>query len=238
MRKIIIAVVAAAVALLTLAPSASADHAADWSANGDSFVVDETTVHLEGEDTSVETGNLNLNVDEGDPISFEFTLHGDVECNGPGQVYVFIVINGNYYWSHEQIPATPCGDGGTVEFPAPDTGLITQTGIVQYQPGKVGHTLVSNLTVDGEVVHFLNPEPVDEPTDEPTDDPTEPVDEPTNEPTDEPTEPAPVIPTAVPAGSGTLPDTGPAELLGMTAVGLALLGVGGLILRRRATSAR
>lgn len=238
MRKIIIAVVAAAVALLGLAPSASADHAADWSANADSTIVSETAVTLAGPNTSVETGDLGINVDTGDVVSFSYELHDGAIC-GAGAPRVFIEINGTFYNTFDGNPEQ-CSN--PVTFSVPESGLIAQAGVVFDQSGgyvEGSSVTVSNLTIDGQVVHFMNaPEPVDEPTDEPTDDPTEPVDEPTNEPTDEPTEPAPVIPTAVPAGSGTLPDTGPAELLGMTAAGLALLGVGGLILRRRATSAR
>jgi hypothetical protein len=177
---------------------ARGDHAADWSANADSAILNETMVKLAGGNTSVETGNLNINVDAGDEISFHYDLRDGAVC-AAGAPRVFVIVNGINSNSWDGNPGQ-CGTDGTVTFQVSNSGLITQAGVVFDQVGSYvdgSSVVVSDLTVDGELVHFLNPpppDPVPDPDPEPEPDP-----EPDPEPSPKQT-PKVVIPTTVPAG--------------------------------------
>ncbi|QGH68302.1 family 20 glycosylhydrolase [Pseudactinotalea sp. HY158] len=95
-------------------------------------------------------------------------------------------------------------------------------------------------------------EPTDEPTEGPTDEPTEgpthePTEEPTGQPTEEPTSEPTVQPTGEPTDEptddptspGALPDTGAGLPIGLSAVTIAVLAAGVvLLLRRRVDGAR
>lgn len=165
MRKALFALVAALGLMLAFPVAAAADHAVEWTANQDSFIVNETTVHLEGENTSVETTELNPHVDPGTKVAFEYVLHG-TECDSNGDVYVFVEINSTYH-NTDDISGGACGSGGKVEFEVP-AGVVTHIGVVHYQPGKEGYTEISNLKIGDELVHFMNPKLTEVAPTEPT----------------------------------------------------------------------
>lgn len=234
MRKFLAILGAAFVALGLTALPAQADHAQEWSANGDSSVVDATTVRLEGTNTSVETGNLNLNVDAGATVSFDYELVDGALCEA-GAPRVFLIINGINSKSEACDGTGHAETAGTISFTTGNAGLITAAGVV-YDSGRPGHVLVSNLTIGGEVVHFMNPEPDPEPTEdpEPTKDP-EPEPEPKDDdPEPEPKDERPNDDDDTPAPSskdGELPDTGGSTaplLIGAAALGVVGAGAFGL----------
>lgn len=192
-----------------------------WSANGESTIVDHNTVRLQGDNTSVETAALGVNVDADAEISFQYKLLDGAECVG-GAPRVFLVINdiNTNSWDQLQPTGEQCGTDGLVTFVAGNAGLVTTAGIV-YDNGAGGAVEVSNLTVAGELVLFADqPEPTPTatatPAPEPTGTPTQ-APEPTTEPTTEPTED--------PADKPGLPVTG-SKLGWLMAAGITLLGTG------------
>lgn len=234
MRKFLVILGAVFVGLGLTALPAHADHAQEWSANADSQIVSDTSVLLAGPNTSVETGNLNVNVDTGDTISFAYELHDGAIC-GAGAPRVFVAVNGFYTNSFDGNP-DQCGTGGVVSFVVPNSGLITHTGIVFDQAaGYVdgSSVTVSNLTVDGEVVHFMNPDPEPtedpDPTKDPEPDPDPKDEDPAPEPKDE--QPNDDDTPAPSSKDGELPDTGGSTtplLIGAAALGVVGAGAFGL----------
>jgi len=234
MRRLLIAIAAAAVALFGLAPVAQAEQ-----------VPPETVDYCN-----------TANKPSGSVAAWLDSLGVDKDCvevavtTTCGQITASLTNKTNLSYGVILVPGGPptydlgveSSHGGSISFAEDEGGgsvevwyyivgaekdYLTGSGRPNFWDQNAASVTV---TTDCEAT-----DPVDDPTDEPTGDPTEPVDEPTNEPTDEPTEPAPVIPTAVPAGVGTLPETGaPAALvLGLTGAGLAGLGGGLVRLRRR-----
>lgn len=160
MRGFVLFAIAMAVTMLWTvinAPPADADTlpAAPWSANQQSGVVNPTTAQLQGDNTSIETGLLNLNVDEGDEISFDYQLVDGAECEA-GAPRVFAIVNGAAPPNNKSDHCDGAGDAatsGTIAFETDRAGLITQFGLV-YDSGRPGHVLVSNVRVDGELILF------------------------------------------------------------------------------------
>lgn len=234
---------AAAVGLIGALALAGTAHAQDgvlpqapWSANGETTVVDSTMVRLQDHatgDTSIETGNVSINVGAGATVSVDYQLvddeAGEALCQA-GEPRLFAVTNGT-------LDKTSLCDGagddaaeGTLTLETSSAGLVTHVGLVYSR--DTGHVLMSDLTVDGQLIYFAEPEskpdptPTAEPTVKPTVEPTaEPTAEPTTEPTDDPG-----------AGGGELPKTSglvaPVALAG-GAVGLGSLGGLALWLARR-----
>lgn len=152
---------------------AHAQDVPDWSANGESSIVDHDTVRLQGANTSVETPALGINVDTGAEISFQYELLDGAQCVG-GAPRVFVVINGvnTNSWDQLQPTGEQCGTDGLVTFTAGNAGLITTAGIV-YDNSAGGAVEVSYLTVAGQQVLFADePEPSPSPTAEPTPEPS------------------------------------------------------------------
>lgn len=224
-----VALVASAAALALASPAQA--QVANWSANGESAVVDSDTVRLQGGNTSVETGNLNWNVSEGAEVSFDYKLVDGALCEA-GAPRVFLIVNGINNKSDACDGSGMAETEGTITFTIGNAGLITQAGLV-YDSGRPGHVLISNLTIDGEQVLFA-------PRPEPTEGvfPGPPGGDPEPPPTTEP-EPSDPTPTTSPAGDTeageSLPLTGdPMKLIGGGAVALLALGtVLALAARRR-----
>lgn len=212
------AVAVGVAAALAVAAPAAADYVADWSANGESAVIDHDTVRLQGGNTSVETGNLGINVNDGEVVSFTYTLHDGAECVG-GAPRVFVIANGTITnsWDQLQPAGEQCGvdngDGSfTVTFTVGNAGLITQAGIV-FDNGGAGYVEVSGLSIGEQVVLFAA-KPEETTTPEPTVDQTA---DPTPAVTETPEE------TAAPVAAPELPTTGSPLV-----PALLILGGGGL----------
>lgn len=159
-RRILIATLAALAATAAGIVPATADHnESTWSANQDSFIVNETTVHLEGDNTSIETHDLDLNLEVGDEVSFDYELFDGAKCEA-GAPRVFVQPNGNTNHSHGCDGAGSPDTSGSMAFTVADAGLLDGVGLV-YDSGRPGYVEISNLVIAGEPVHFLNPEPVE-----------------------------------------------------------------------------
>lgn len=158
MRKTLVATLAGlALALVGIAPASASVDAADWSANGESEILSPTSARLQGENTSIETASLGVNVDAGTVLSFEYELHDGALCEA-GAPRLFAVVNGTLNKS-DACDGTGTGEeSGQISFETDRAGLITGAGFV-YDSGRPGHVVVSDLTIDGEPVLFAEPEP-------------------------------------------------------------------------------
>lgn len=234
-----ISVAVASVLLFFLWTSPAQAEVANWSANGESGIVDHTTVRLQGANTSVETGNLNINVNEGDPVSFTYELVDGALCEA-GAPRLFLVINGAAPPNNKSDDCDGVGKGdttGVITFNTDRAGLISAAGLV-YDSGRPGHVLISNLTVGDKLVLFQEPPVTPEPTEtaSPSPSPSPSVNPtPTAEPsaTPEPTEePVPVSKQLPQTGNNTL------IMLLLIAAGLGVSGTALLLVtrRRRVTS--
>ena len=146
---------ATAVALGSLTAVAQADQH-DWTANSASFSGGVVTLVNEGSGSSYENADLDVPVQNGDTISFDWRS-GDVACAG-GVPRVF--IQGGAYNTFDQDPAgeDACGtdsdgDGwftvtGTIE--GITAGEAGHTGIVNDNPADTGTIQVRNLVIAGE----------------------------------------------------------------------------------------
>ena len=145
MRKVFQVCLLAIVAVLATAATASAA-SAPWTANpGSSYSNGVVTLDNDGTGTSYENTNLEVPVENGDTISFEYA-RTDVTCAG-GVPRVF--IQGGAYNTFDADPAGPgaCGtdadnDGwftvtGTVA--GITDGFAGYTGIVNDNPVRSGH---------------------------------------------------------------------------------------------------
>ncbi|MPZ27558.1 MAG: hypothetical protein GEV12_14410 [Micromonosporaceae bacterium] len=130
-------------------------------------------VRLQGDNTSVETAALGINVDEGTEVSFDYELVDGALCEA-GAPRVFLIVNGTVSKSDACDGTGLTETSGTITFATGDAGLVTGAGVV-YDSGRPGHVLVSNLTIGGEPVLFQAP-PAPDP------DPTKPADPPADPP--------------------------------------------------------
>lgn len=192
-----------------------------------SQIIDGTTVDLTwttvgvGGGTSLETTDLGVDVTTGDVVAVHYELK-DGASPAAGAVRLFIYDHADGDTVSEapaQFAFAPAeGTGGTLEIAVDFTGTIGTAGLVYdtSNGGVPGTVRFTDLTVDGETVLFVEPEP-------------EPSESPSEEPSTEPSSAAPS--TTPPAGS--LPITG-APLAGLAIGGVVLLGAGtGLMLARR-----
>lgn len=133
-----------------------------WApANDASSIVDHTTVELteQADDenvkgTSVETSNADFPVAAGDTVEFDYTLADGAKCES-GAPRVFVTVDGVTVnsWDQNIDEGTQCGTDGHVTFTVPDAGRISDAGVV-YDNDVPGTVTVSNLTVDGTMIHF------------------------------------------------------------------------------------
>src|SRR5690606_2639314 len=130
---------------------------APWVANGQSEVVDSTTVKLQDHvngDTSVENPNVGLNVQAGAVISVEYELMDGATC-GAGEPRLFAFVNGSLNKSTLCDGAGDPATSGVLSFEASSSGLVTQVGMVYSR--DTGHVIMRNLKVDGTLVLFQAP---------------------------------------------------------------------------------
>jgi hypothetical protein len=156
MRKLVQVSLLAFMAVLATASSAFGA-SAPWTANpGSSFSGGVVTLdNTGGSGTSYENANLEIPVQNGDTISFEY-FTTDVTCAG-GTPRVF--IQGGAYNTFDQDPAGPgaCGTDSNGDGWFTVTGTISgitngfagHTGIVNDNPSDPGTILVRNLTIAG-----------------------------------------------------------------------------------------
>jgi len=139
---------------------------APWVANGQSEVVDSTTVKLQDHvngDTSVENPSVGLNVQAGAVISVEYELMDGATC-GTGEPRLFAFVNGSLNQSTLCDGAGDPATSGVLSFKVSSSGLVTQVGMVYSR--DTGHVIMRNLKVDGTLVLFTKP--VQEPETETT----------------------------------------------------------------------
>ena len=146
--------------LAMLSSTAVAQAASDWVANpGASYSDGVVTLNNSGgAGTSYENPNLNVHVQNGDSISFEYKT-SDVVCAG-GTPRVF--IQGGAYNTFDADPAGPgaCGTDADNDGWFTVTGTISgitagpagYTGIVNDNPADPGTIQVRNLVIDGVAV--------------------------------------------------------------------------------------
>ncbi|MFG2073441.1 hypothetical protein [Nonomuraea maritima] len=156
--KVAAATAAGALAVSGLA-TGTAHASTGWQAKAPSKILDSGTVRLEGGNTSVETSALDMPVQAGDVVSFRYRLRDGATCTG-GAPRVFVETQGTYTnsWDQNIGAGKQCGENGVVTFTVPANGRIGAAGIV-YDNGGPGHVIVSDLTVDGRKVRFLDRRP-------------------------------------------------------------------------------
>ncbi|HEX2174640.1 MAG TPA: hypothetical protein VHG70_01910 [Nocardioidaceae bacterium] len=137
----------------------------NWAANNGSTIVDANTVTLtksatdSSDATSVEIANLDIPVQAGDKVTFDYALSDGALCTA-GAPRVFVETQSVFTdsWTENIGALTQCGvDNGdgtfTVSFNVPANGRIGQAGVV-YDDGSAGTITVTNLTVAGNAVSF------------------------------------------------------------------------------------
>lgn len=168
-----------------------------WAANGESFIVSPTTIHLQDQvtgDTSIETPSLGLNINSGDEITVEYELENEATCKN-GEPRVFAFVNGNLNKSVQCDGTGQAGITGTLSFVSADSGIVERVGLVYSH--NVGNVLLKNLMVDEKLIlfgercewHYKKLANSDECVPPATDEPkTPPTDNPPSTPTATPTE--------------------------------------------------
>lgn len=193
-----------------------------------SQIVDSTTVDLTwttvgvGGGTSLETADLGVDVANGDVVSVHYELKdGASAAAGAVRLFIYSIPDGDTFSeAPAQFAFAPTeGTSGTLSIAVSFDGTIGTAGLVYdtSNGGVPGTVRFTDLTVAGETVLFVEPEP-------------EPSESPSSEPS---TEPSSAAPSTTPPAEGSLPITG-APLAGLAIGGVVLLGAGtGLMLARR-----
>lgn len=239
-------------AALALASPAHADDephlpVAPWAANGESHVVDATTVILQDHatgDTSIENPSVGINVQAGAEITVSYKLVDDeagaATCQS-GEPRLFAITNGTLDKSDLcDGPGDPA-TSGQLTLQTSSAGLVTQVGLVYSR--ATGHVVMTDLTVDGTLVLFAEPPEPPEPCEWDAEllAEDEECQEPAATPSPSPSATASSDPSPAAGQAGgsddadRLPETG-SPIPGIVLIGLLLVGAGALALwvtRRR-----
>lgn len=173
------------VAAFAIQPASAAPGDSVWVAKHDSAIVNESTVILNGGNTSVEAANLGVEVEANAVVTFYYGLDAGATCTA-GAPRVFMQVGEVYHnsWDQNIGAGTQCGTDGKVTFTLPEAGTVKHAGVV-YDNSQPGTVLVSKLSIGEVEVNFKEKEPTPTPT------PTE-----SNEPS--PTATPTVLPTTSP----------------------------------------
>jgi hypothetical protein len=139
------------------APGSAAGVQTNWTAHNDAEILTDTSVRLtnEGDGSALQIENLNKPVQAGQTLSFTYRLSGGATYGG-GVPRVFIEITGDYFNTFDGDPSDAGVDNGDGTFTKtvtiPKNGRVGEAGVVK--DFGVGSVVVSNLTINGSVLHF------------------------------------------------------------------------------------